>query len=376
MVIIPPFFVFVIPDSSLMIDFKQLLDLFARLPETPRNLTFMDVAGYSHYENVCSNILAFYFDPQEDHKLGDLLIQALLSLCAAQPEQTIERLDVSREFPTRNGGKIDLMLTGDQIVVGIENKIYHWIANDLNDYGRTIDSLGGPGAVRRKLLLGLTPVRDPLPGHFQSVTYLQLWSAVESRMGSYLGRANPKWTQYLLDFMQTTRNLSVNPMETSQPNDQFFIDHHESIERLFAERKKFEDRLFHRVTQLQIMLSENEELRHHVSKGPWIHAKSCLVLDFLLTENGIPIALDLNLGPAGWELTFFGRGQSAAGYLASLVNETLAFQEFRGCEFTPSGRRIIRRWDLQANLEEIRDYLLALSSRISVASAREVEHSG
>lgn len=34
--------------------------LYKKIPIKEK--TFMDVSGYPHYENVCSNILAFYFN--------------------------------------------------------------------------------------------------------------------------------------------------------------------------------------------------------------------------------------------------------------------------------------------------------------------------
>ena len=46
---------------------ERLLELHKLSPSPPRNLTFMQIAGYPHYENVCSNILAFYLDPAEEH---------------------------------------------------------------------------------------------------------------------------------------------------------------------------------------------------------------------------------------------------------------------------------------------------------------------
>ena len=45
--------------------FVSLLDEFRKLPPgITRSPTFMEVAGYPHYENVCSNILAFFLDPK------------------------------------------------------------------------------------------------------------------------------------------------------------------------------------------------------------------------------------------------------------------------------------------------------------------------
>ena len=58
---------------------KALLDEFRQeVPRRPERLpTFMEVAGYPHYENVCSNILAFFFDPSKPHGLGTLFLDAL-----------------------------------------------------------------------------------------------------------------------------------------------------------------------------------------------------------------------------------------------------------------------------------------------------------
>ena len=56
-----------------------LLDRLQKLPrrvERPR--TFMEIGGYAHSENVCSNLLAFFFDPGAPHGLGSLFLDALL----------------------------------------------------------------------------------------------------------------------------------------------------------------------------------------------------------------------------------------------------------------------------------------------------------
>jgi hypothetical protein len=55
--------------------FEALFNEFRTLPPAVRRSpTFMEVAGYPHYENVCSNILAFYFDPSNPHGFGNLLL--------------------------------------------------------------------------------------------------------------------------------------------------------------------------------------------------------------------------------------------------------------------------------------------------------------
>ena len=80
--------------------------------------TFMEVAGYPHFENVCSNILAFYLNPNEEHKLNDLVVSALLKVVSQKNGAMYENIDVSyfnvhREFATINGNRIDIVMQAE-----------------------------------------------------------------------------------------------------------------------------------------------------------------------------------------------------------------------------------------------------------------------
>ena len=56
----------------------SLLDEFNKVPgRISRPQTFMEIGGYPHYENVCSNFLAFFFDPEGPHGLDSLFLEAL-----------------------------------------------------------------------------------------------------------------------------------------------------------------------------------------------------------------------------------------------------------------------------------------------------------
>ena len=49
-------------------------------PSQKREPTFMEIAGYPHFENVCSNILQFYLQPSNEHGFGTLLLDSLFTL--------------------------------------------------------------------------------------------------------------------------------------------------------------------------------------------------------------------------------------------------------------------------------------------------------
>jgi len=105
----------------------KLLDDFRALPgrvERPR--TFMEIAGYPHYENVCSNILAFFLDPEEPHGLGTLMLDALANAGGRSDanEGVGGSVSVEREVGTEAGNRIDILIESDDRIVLIENKIY------------------------------------------------------------------------------------------------------------------------------------------------------------------------------------------------------------------------------------------------------------
>ncbi len=120
---------------SLLLDFKSL-------PRKANAKTFMEISGQAHYENVASNILAFYFDTQEEHGLKDLFLKEFLKMAEHDVSEIVETTSVVREYPAEAGQRIDLVIQGDDFVIGIENKIYHWEANDFQNYGRVIKELG------------------------------------------------------------------------------------------------------------------------------------------------------------------------------------------------------------------------------------------
>ena len=60
--------------------FENLLSVLKKAGDIEiesRVKTFFDVTGFPHYENVISNILAFFFDTNEEHGFKDLWLKSL-----------------------------------------------------------------------------------------------------------------------------------------------------------------------------------------------------------------------------------------------------------------------------------------------------------
>lgn len=322
----------------------------------------MDVAGYPSRENVCSNILAFYFNPGEEHGFGELLLNALFSMCGIAEDgfPATEEVNVIREHYTTNGKRIDIVINHPEFTAGIENKIHHWLANDLDEYSTELNQLGAGKNHILKVVLGLHLIREPLPGDFKSHTYRELWECVRKRLGQRIDLMNQKWLTHLLDFMANTENLTGSTMEL-MPNDQFFIDHENLINRMNADLSDFQNRLSRRVEELKQLMTESDEVSS-LKKLPWVFSSRCLVLDVLLA-NGESVAFDLWLGISGWELQLFGRDKSHR-YALELGDKIIIGSPER----TGNGRYVAGRWPIQADLGEIRNALNSWIRKVKTAA--------
>ena len=65
--------------EDLFAKLKNLLEKASLISDEPRRQkNYFEVAGFPHYENVASSILAFFFDTNEEHGLRDLWIRSLM----------------------------------------------------------------------------------------------------------------------------------------------------------------------------------------------------------------------------------------------------------------------------------------------------------
>lgn len=321
--------------------YLELLSGFESLPKRVRSESIFDIAGYPHYENVASNILAFFLNPNNEHGLGQLILSSLLNLAAAS-EINQSVVNVEREFPTINGGRLDILIETDNQLIGIENKIYHYLANDLEDYSKSLHNRAQQKQLTViKIILGIRKEQESFD--FISITYDELFSKVKERLGSYATTSSQKWLLYLIDFISTTEKLKGDDMEFDE-NDKFFIENEDRVNSLVNARNRFLSKLSPKINELKDKIEKPA-----ACEKQWIYAKSCLVHDFNLSGNSI--AFDLYVSPTGWELQLFGRNQPSNNYVTQMISKRS--DQIR----TENGRFVLERWPLSTGLDEIKEKL-------------------
>ncbi|MFC6225392.1 PD-(D/E)XK nuclease family protein [Hymenobacter artigasi] len=190
-----------------------------------RRPTFFSIAGFPHYENVMSNVYQFFFSTESPHDLGSLCMDALGDVIQGQsnivpwPENEFRRTHARRELRTDNDKRLDILLHNGSdedewqsasTLVLIENKVYHWLANDLGEYWQFAGKQN-PSCTRIGIVLGLK--REDIPEPWQkdwiAVTHLEWAQAIEKRLGAYIYRAESRYVTLLLELIENIRHMSA-----------------------------------------------------------------------------------------------------------------------------------------------------------------------
>jgi hypothetical protein len=201
----------------------SLLDEFKKVPgRISRPQTFMEIGGYPHYENVCSNFLAFFFDPEGPHGLSSLFLDALAGAVGVE-EGLGGTVSVEREVFTESGNRIDILIKSDSHAVLIEKKIFTAVANPFEDYTAYLRSLKNESGDaysdenKIKILLTLYPSGEGSEWGFVNVTHADFAGAVRSTLGRHVSRADTRYLTLMLDFLNTLENLG----EVTRMNQEF-----------------------------------------------------------------------------------------------------------------------------------------------------------
>lgn len=274
----------------------------------------MQVAGYPHYENVCSNILAFYFDTTKEHGLADMLLQALMSCLGATRTATVfETEDVDREVETNEGRRLDIVINAGDFIVGIENKIWAALYNDLSDYARLLANLAKDEEIPEENIYRVVLTLHPLGSQeraricqigFKNVTYKELILKTRGLVGKYASAADTKFLTYFIDFMQTIEALEGGVTDSAQTK--FF---RENAARLHELGLAYWEFIKERPRAIQALLDERlgAKLLEANVLTRWIHAKYMLAIHIkALNENADKgIDIQAHFGPDGWRIQIF-----------------------------------------------------------------------
>lgn len=206
--------------------------------------TFMGIARQPHYENVLSNMLAFYFDVKGVHGLKSLFIDTFLEMIEevlkkkesanVRKERNLAFHDgfaITTEYKTQGDGYIDILLKSDSSFIVIENKVYHKLINDLNDYWiSAADSHEDAPMDGIGVILSLYGVSDIAHKEFINITHHEFFKRVMNNIGPFLLDGHEKYIVFLKDLYQNIINLSQTHMK--EKDMEFYFQNQDRINQI------------------------------------------------------------------------------------------------------------------------------------------------
>ena len=266
----------------------------------------MEIAGYPHFENVCSNILSFYLQPSNEHGFGTLFLDVLATLINEETLTDGQDLAVRREELTKKGNRIDLVIESSNYIIGIENKIHAPVDNPFDDYSNHLESLSNGRQVCKVLLsLQLVSPFAELYG-FQPISYEIFFQKVLTKIDSYSLAVNEPHTTFLLDFIRTMQNLQrVTTMD--QQRLEYFRDNYQNITVLLNEVDALRKDIRLKTQQLKDAVTFKAISDYQITSGLWKSSKDLIDVNFYIIkiDDSFWLQLDVFLTPSGWKLQFF-----------------------------------------------------------------------
>jgi hypothetical protein len=185
-------------------------------------VTFLDIAGISYNENVISHCYAMFLRTGLNERISETFLNAIVLLIKDKTGRELEfpEHECELEVKTLLGNRIDIVIKSkpSDTAIIIENKIYHHLNNDLNDYYDSVTAMNKQG-----ILLTLFPHKVPfeLSDRFINITHLEIVNRIES-LGFPLSASTNLYT-YVNDFIENIKRLSKK--KTMDENTKFFFSH-------------------------------------------------------------------------------------------------------------------------------------------------------
>jgi len=315
-------------------DIVRLLDEFSSLPLPAVDKTILEIAGYPHYENAASNILAFFLNPKNGHGLKRIVFESLLAAAGRNKADAGSGEIIIEREAGAGSGRLDLVVETDHLTVGLENKIFAGVDNDLADYAKSVrDKAAQVNKQPLLILLTLHAVdvpADALSG-FQPLTYETFFDTLMPRAGPLLPGAPPRYVNYLLDFVRTIQNLRRS--EVPSVIRKFVRDNTERLAALQKDLASLRGEIDQKLDDVsgRIDVSNRPPLYSLIGPRPYNEEWPGRFTRVRYWMVDVPLekelAVNLRLCPKGWEVVAFRIGESdIANLLAARGVNSASFQ--------------------------------------------------
>lgn len=230
---------------------KLLVDLeeFEKSDLLPKGFNVFEALGMQTQEIRHSFFLAFLLNPREHHSFRDLFVKKIIEQVALSSNSLSQLkvklsdysdLIVRREWPTRKGRKIDLVLYSEQekIVVVIENKIFASESkSQLHDYKEEIES-DSRFEDYQQIFIYLTPDGEvPSCKPWEALSYKFIVGLSDAILRDANVAIDQKVAQIVSDYSGILRRYVVGNDELQDEIKKIYAKHQKTLDMIFDQIK-------------------------------------------------------------------------------------------------------------------------------------------
>ena len=284
---------------------------------------FLDIINMQSSEVINSSLYSYFLNQHKNPELSKVFFTALIQLIELKSGKNIAfaTYDCTTEVVTASNKRIDILITSnDRDYPGsiiIENKIYHYLNNDLEIYWnhRTDEESQKAGVY---LTLYNEKVPEPYTHSFHNITHLE-WIDAIKKIGLPPGLSINEYV-YVNDFIKTIEELS---MITNTEMIDFYLEHSEKIARAEAVKNAAQEFTLTELSKTAsglglkrsgnnghccYFLQKNDELRYYYT----------IIYENLFSQKQLSIIIEL-----------YDKGLQEVAELDDILRETEAFKKLK-----------------------------------------------
>lgn len=216
---------------------------FDRLDLGLKNPNIFQILRIAKKEIRHSNFLSWLLDPNQSHKLGDIFLKRFLREVFSSDKFSgidqvdVEGMDLSSAVIHREWKNIDILITLENVVVCVENKVLS--KEHSNQLKRYKDIIESQYPEHHKTFVFLTPEGDTSESEsdtYEPISYEFIISSLERIKSVYGSSLNEQVRNYISDYITIIKRELMGTDELTELSKKIYQNHKELFD-FIIERK-------------------------------------------------------------------------------------------------------------------------------------------
>lgn len=207
---------------------------------------FFDVGGCGYLENPTSDLMALFMGRDEEVKPW-LLLALLKILCEVTDNIDLSSLRVAREVCCENSERIDIVISHDEFIIGIENKVKSVINNPFEAYEKQLNKYVNNNQRVYKCIIKPLSNTSSVSNDWKVITYTELVNVALSCLDKdIIDESSNKWMFFYKEFLSHLSTLSEGKMSNLLNDEQisFVTDNFDKLIRARNLLDSFENTVY------------------------------------------------------------------------------------------------------------------------------------